>query len=267
MTGRFVLLLFALAPIVIGDSIHSQARNVQPHYVPITVCEVSFHDETPNPKYISIDAEYVNAIPHGLFLIDRRCAKKALQIDFPDTGLDPSVELIKQHLSEIHRANGTFRGILKRDHVTRLYLRLDSVVNFRSADYLPELDPGEPIRLSAEGPTADTMPIKTSLCAIADASRRFDGKVVSFQALYVWGGVHRPALVDESCKDGSAVPEASERARGAEKLKDALGTGFVGTADKTIQATWIGRFHAQSKRDPLSRLYVTEIKDLTVEPK
>ena len=148
MTGRFVLLLFALAPIVIGDSIHSQARNAQPHYVPITVCEVSFHHERANPKYISVHAEYVDAIPHGLFLIDRRCARKALQIDFPDTGLDPGVELIKDHLSEIHRASGTFRGILKRDRVTsRLYLWLDSVVNFRSADYLPELDMSEPIRL------------------------------------------------------------------------------------------------------------------------
>lgn len=153
MTGRFVLLLFALAPIVIGDCAYSQARNKRPRYVPITVCEVSFHHERANPKYISVDAEYMSAIPHGLFLIDRRCAGKALQIDFPDTGLDPSVALIKDHLLQIHRAKGTFRGILKRNrHTSRPYLWLESVVDFQSADYLPELDMGQPIRLPEPPP-------------------------------------------------------------------------------------------------------------------
>jgi hypothetical protein len=146
MTGRFVLLLLALAPIVIGYSAQSQARNTQPRYVPITLCELSFHHEKANPKYISVDAEYVNAMPHGLVLTDRRCETKGLQIDFADTGLDPSVALIKAHLFEIHRANGTFRGILKRDPVTsRLYLWLQSVVNFQSADYVPELHKNEPL--------------------------------------------------------------------------------------------------------------------------
>jgi hypothetical protein len=148
MIRRFVLLLSALSPIVIGDSVHSQARNEQASYVPVRVCEISFHHEKPNPKYVSVDVEYVSAIPHGLYLIDRRCASKALQIDFADTGLDSSVAVIRDHLWEIRRANGTFRGTLKRclDR-RRLCLWLDTVVNFKSTDYLPELDTGEPIRL------------------------------------------------------------------------------------------------------------------------
>jgi hypothetical protein len=148
MIRRFVLLLFALSPIVIADSGYSQTRNAQPSYVPITLCEISFRHEKPNPKYISVDAEYVSAIPHGLYLVDRRCARKALQIDFADTGLDPSVALINDHLWEIHKATGTFRGMLKRHRDTnRLFLWLESVVNFQSADYLPAFDKGEPIRL------------------------------------------------------------------------------------------------------------------------
>ena len=101
-----------------------------------------------NPKYISVKAEYVNAAPHGLFLTDRRCPSKALQIDFPDTGLDPSAAFIKDYWWEIHQAKGTFRGMLKRDRDTsRPHFWLESVVNFQSADYLPELDKDEPIRL------------------------------------------------------------------------------------------------------------------------
>jgi hypothetical protein len=125
-------------------------RDRQPVYLPIKLCEIAFHREKVNPKFISIRAEFVNAIPHGLVLIDRTCANKGLQIDFADTGLDPSVALLKDHLGQIWRAEGTFRGILKRDRATgRLYLWLQSVVDFRSPYYQPE--PG-PIRLPEPPP-------------------------------------------------------------------------------------------------------------------
>ncbi len=148
MTRRFVLLMFVLAQTMIEPSVHGQARTVQPLYASIRICEISFHHEKVNPKYVSLDAEYVSAVPHGLFLTDRRCPTKALQIDFPDTGLDPSVALLKRHLFEINRASGTFQGVLKRDPVTkRVYLWLQSVVNLKSAEYVPELNKDEPIQL------------------------------------------------------------------------------------------------------------------------
>jgi hypothetical protein len=125
-----------------------QDRKRQPVYAPVTLCEISFHHERVNPKYISVDAEYMSAVPHGLFLTDRRCAKKVFQLDFSRNDPDPSVAFIHNHIFEIHRANGTFRGLLKRDRVTgALYLWLQSVVNFRSADILPEGPPGDPIDL------------------------------------------------------------------------------------------------------------------------
>jgi hypothetical protein len=142
MTVRLVQFLFAFAATVIGYSANGQAHNTEPPYVPVTLCELSFHRERPNPKHVSIEAEYVSGIPHGLVLIDRRCEGKGLGIDFADTGLDPSVAFIKRHLFEIHRANGTFRGTLKRDRVTgRLYLWLESVVDFRSDDIQDEDKP------------------------------------------------------------------------------------------------------------------------------
>jgi hypothetical protein len=148
MTCRSVFLLFVLAQTMIGSSVHGQRPTVQPPYAPIGLCEVSFHHEKPNPKYVSLEAEYVSAVPHGLFLTDRRCPRKALQIDFPDTGLDPSVALLKKHLYEFNRASGTFQGVLKRDSVTkRVYLWLQYVVNLKPAEYVPELSKDGPIQL------------------------------------------------------------------------------------------------------------------------
>ncbi len=148
MKRRFVLLLFVLAQTIIRFSVHGQAPTVQPPYAPIGLCEISFNHEKVNPKYVSLHAEYMSAVPHGLFLTDRHCPRKVLQIDFPDTGLDPSVALLKKHLSEINRASGTFQGVLKRDPATKhVYLWLQSVVNLKPAEYVPAFDKGEPIRL------------------------------------------------------------------------------------------------------------------------
>jgi hypothetical protein len=108
-------------------------------------------------RFVSIDAEFVNAWPHGLFLKDRRCGKRVLQIDFADTNLDPGVVLLQKHLFEINGARATFRGVLKRDHTnTRVYLWLHSAVNLKSANYIPELD-DQPIQLP-ESPVPEWPP-------------------------------------------------------------------------------------------------------------
>lgn len=148
MTGLAVLLSFALAAPRIGLSAQSAAQGETSLYTRVTLCGISFHHERANPKHISVDAEYVSAIPHGLFLIDRRCEGKGLQIDFADNGLDPSVAFIKHHMFEIHRAHGIFRGTLKRGRVNgRLYLWLESVADFRSDDIHPAPHEDEPIHL------------------------------------------------------------------------------------------------------------------------
>jgi hypothetical protein len=109
------------------------------------LCDVTHHPRRDLiHRRVAIDAEYVNAIPHGLYLLDTSCSRGTLQIDFPDTGLDPSIALLQAHMLEIHKASGTFRGILKIDRRTgRIYLWLESILHLQSPDYIPELHPIE----------------------------------------------------------------------------------------------------------------------------
>src|SRR3954465_2648237 len=112
MIKHFVLASFALIPMAAGYSPPCQAGKAQLAYTPVTLCQISFHRERANPKLISVRAEFVNGFPHGLVLVDPQCPCKGLQIDFPDNGLDPSVAFINDHMFQVHRAEGTFRGML-----------------------------------------------------------------------------------------------------------------------------------------------------------
>ena len=139
MIRQIVLLLFAFAPIVIANPANCQAAPSQPVYVAVTLCGLAFHNEKVNPKYVSLDAEFVNASPHGLVLLDHRCPRGGLGIDFADTGLDPNAEMMKEHFWDMGRATGTFRGKLDRDRVTgRLCLTVQSVLNLQPHFFYPE---------------------------------------------------------------------------------------------------------------------------------
>jgi hypothetical protein len=146
MIGRFVLTLSVLASFLIDCPLQGQNGKAQPPYVSVKLCDIPLRHGRSANLHVSVDAEYVSAIPHGLFLRDRGCPTRVLQLDFGDTDLDPSVAFVKKYMWQIHEANGTFRGVLKRDPVTgRRKLWLQSVVNFQPADYIPELHLQEPI--------------------------------------------------------------------------------------------------------------------------
>jgi hypothetical protein len=147
MTKRLVLLLLALGAPGMGLSAQSAAQEGTPPYTPVTLCGISIRHQKVKPKYVSLDAEYVNATPHGLFLIDRHCRGKGLQIDFPKTGLDPGAATLKDNLWIIAQATGTFRGMLERDQRTgRLCLIVQSVLGFRPKYFDPERK-DKPLRL------------------------------------------------------------------------------------------------------------------------
>jgi hypothetical protein len=119
----------------------------QPTYVAVSLCQIAFHHESANPQYVSLDAEYVNATPHGLVLIDHACPRRGLQIGFADTGLDANAERLKKHLWGIGRATGMFRGKLYRDRATgMLGLTVQSVLNLQPQFFYPE-DDDRPIQL------------------------------------------------------------------------------------------------------------------------
>lgn len=130
-----------------GRPAQSQTQDGTRAYRVLTICDISHHRHRDLiGRRVAIDAEYVNAVPHGLYLLDSSCERGALQIDFPDAGLDPSVALLKAHMFEIHKASGTFRGILKIDRRTgRIYLWLESILNFKTPDHIPELNPIPPL--------------------------------------------------------------------------------------------------------------------------
>jgi hypothetical protein len=110
------------------------------------MCGINFHRGKVNPKYISVEAEYVNAIPHGVILIDRRC-RRGLGIDFADAGLDTGAATMKDQFLLIRRATGTFRGVLSRDRPSGLLgLTVQSVLNLQSEPFYPE-ENFNPIRL------------------------------------------------------------------------------------------------------------------------
>ena len=148
MTRHVDLLLFVLAASGIGFSAQPAVLSTSPPYTPVTLCGISFHHQEANPKYASLEAEFVNATPHGVILLDQHCPARALQIDFPKTGVDPGAATLKRDFWRISRANGTFRGMLERDQRTgRLYLSVQSVLNFRPVYFYPEERKSEPIQL------------------------------------------------------------------------------------------------------------------------
>lgn len=145
MNCRIVLLLAAFSPTFFGCYARSQVRNTRPVYARVELCKIPVHRI--DRKYVSFDAEFRTALPHGIFLTDRRCTR-ILQIDFADTGLDLSVVFLEKHIFELNGARGTFRGTLKRDPDTRrVYLWLESVVDLQSTSYVPAFERDEPIQL------------------------------------------------------------------------------------------------------------------------
>lgn len=105
---------------------------VSRNYKRANLCDVASRSVRTGAKLISIDAELVNAVPHGLFLIDERCPNNSLQIDFARTGIDPSLNVLEHNIFCFHRATGTFRGRIKLDSRTRRsYLWLESLLNFK----------------------------------------------------------------------------------------------------------------------------------------
>lgn len=148
MRQATILWLFVYAITAIAAPARPKDRKAQLRYMPVSLCDiVGSHPRVKVGTHISVKAYYESAIPHGLFLSDPHCPK-ILLLDWANTGLDPSVALIETHMFEIHRASGTFRGMLKRYRNSgRKLLWLESVKDFHSDDYIPDLNPNQLIQL------------------------------------------------------------------------------------------------------------------------
>jgi len=110
----------------------------------------------------------------------------------------------------------------------------------------------------------EVLPIPTAVCAITMQPRLYRGKLVSFQAEFWSDGIEHSVLVDPWCKHGLG-PNWTGSPKGEEAFDKALRTGGPGTLDKTITATWIGRFAWHPGQIPTWVLKVIEIKDLKLD--
>ena len=149
MNKPAVMLLLALAPMVLAQTAPTKAPTAQPAYVHVSMCGFAFRMERVNPKYVSLEAEFVNASPHGVVLLDHRCPGRGLQIDFAETGLDASATMMEHRYFLMARATGTFRGVLSRDRLNgRLGLTVQSVLNLQPRYMYPDINDGPgPVRL------------------------------------------------------------------------------------------------------------------------
>ena len=126
----------------------------QAQYKRASICEILTEPSKWNRQSVIVEADLVDARPHGIFLLDKQCAKKkGLQIDYPSTDIDQSVSNLNHLILSgdlLQGATGTFSGILKRDAKTkRLYLLLQSVLNLQPKSQVPQvsiLRPGITLR-------------------------------------------------------------------------------------------------------------------------
>jgi hypothetical protein len=121
-----------------------------------------------------------------------------------------------------------------------------------------------PIPCSCMANGAEVLPIATTVCEITTHPRLYQGKLVSFQAQFQSDGIEHSVLVDPWCKHGLG-PQWNGSPKGEEAFDKALYTGYRGTLDKTITATWIGRFAWHPGQRPTWVLNVVEIRDLKLD--
>jgi hypothetical protein len=121
-----LFLLFAL----VGWNVRASSSD-QPDYKRVGVCDVLAPASHMQGELVEIEAEVHNAIPHGLYLVDQRCPKRSLQLDYQLKDADPSLSNFHRLIfNDVLEARGKFRGRVERDSKTgRLYLLLRSVLD------------------------------------------------------------------------------------------------------------------------------------------
>jgi hypothetical protein len=117
--------------------------------------------------------------------------------------------------------------------------------------------------LQAASPKHAVHPVQTTLCDVARNPKQFNHKVVTFQAQYLMTGVEGTWLEDHNCSDVNIAADVPVDVKGGDILRDAYQKGFLGTSDKVITATWVGRFSWQPGKVPTRILSVYEVKDVS----
>ena len=120
------------------------------------------------------------------------------------------------------------------------------------------------------------LPQWASVCELTAHPEAFDGKLVRVRAEFMSDGIERSVLIEHECPGAGILPGEDEHVKGGKSLDEALATGHPGTLDKSIVATFTGRFHYAAKPEmcmfrskELCRrsLQISEISDLLLTMK
>jgi hypothetical protein len=76
-------------------------------------------------------------------------------------------------------------------------------------------------------------------------------------------GIEGFSLRDDECKSFRLSVDIPVDAKGADELRKAYQQGYLGTADKVITATWIGKLNL-SKEAGRGEFAVREVKDVNM---
>jgi len=72
------------------------------------------------------------------------------------------------------------------------------------------------------------------------------------------------SLSDNNCSDSHLTVDIPVEAKGGSLLRDAYQKGDLGTSDKVITATWVGKFNRETKTVPRPFFSVAEVKDVSL---
>jgi len=106
--------------------------------------------------------------------------------------------------------------------------------------------------------------IKTTVCAVSTEPNKFDGKLIEITAQFESDGIHSSVFTDKTCENFGIALFSSEHYVGEKALKNALSRGHPGTLDKTVDGTFVGRFHSHPNQVPSRVLVLEQARNISV---
>lgn len=105
------------------------------------------------------------------------------------------------------------------------------------------------------------VPEHTSLCAILRSRELYDGRRVSFRSHVESDGMHGAYLAEPECNKGITFEREGEADwTELNRVMDTIGT--VGTAGKSVEASWVGVIHVKG---PVVSFSADGISDITYQ--
>jgi hypothetical protein len=116
-------------------------------------------------------------------------------------------------------------------------------------------------------PQTKSVIIETTVCAIAAKPEHFTGKDVAISGELHSVPPHWTTIVNRKCPDVGIQISTPNHFKGEADFVKAVNQGYLGTWDRTIIGTFVGRFVWRPKEVPNLVLVLKEARDLSVAMK